>query len=248
MLEINRKEIPIGSIVYFISVNKQGYKIIKYGTVEEHYTSEICVQLYDFCERRIINGIPVEDIQTPTKWKKLPQGWNYGTRLFELDYRPLPENTKNLKPNNPNDILKAIEEGILVKVQTIDYGRIEATIDKEKGWRLERKYDGEYHPFYVSLNFHKVYKTYEEAQAVLDAEIAEFKRQSELSDYDWAVEQIDKELKRWAYMYSISEEEKQRYRDRILSLNKVEDIEIRIFHGSIQWKYWGKKRWMNIEV
>ena len=83
---------------------------------------------------------------------------------------------------------------------------------------------------------------------VINEHDAEFKRQSELSDYDWSVEQIDKELSRWAYMYSISVEEKQRYRDWILSLDKIEDVEIRIFQGNIQWKYWRNQRWMNIEV
>lgn len=248
-LSINRQEIPIGSVVYFLTTNQQGRKTIKFGTVEEHYTYEICLQLYDFCERRMIDGVPVEQIETPTRWQKLPKGWTYDTRLYELDYRPLPNIVKECKLNNPADVLRAIEQGVFVKVQTLDYGHFEDVIDKEKGWRLERKYPyGEYHPAYTSVRFDKVYTTYEETKAVLDAELAEFARQAELSDYDWSVEQIDKELNRWAKMYGVSDEEKKKYRDWLLALDNVEDVEVRFITGGIQWKYWKNKRWMNIEI
>ena len=36
--------------------------------------------------------------------------------------------------------------------------------------------------------------------------------------------------------------------DFITNLPKLEDIEIRISLGNIQWKYWKKKKWNNIEV
>lgn len=246
-LNINRQEIPVGSVVYFLTTNRFGNKTIRFGTVEEHYTSEICLQLYDLCERRTIDGIPVEQITTPTRWQKLPNGWTYSTMLYKMEQRPLPDIAKRYKMENPNDVLKAIEEGILVKVQTLDYGVFESVIDKNKGWRIERKYP-EYHPAFTSVRFDKVYTTYEAAKAELNGEYAELKRQSELSDYDWSVEQIDKELNRWSKIYGISDEEKGKYRNWILALDNVEDVEVRLTSGSIQWKYWKNKKWMNIEI
>lgn len=244
---INRQDIPIGSVVYFLSSNQRGIKGIVFGTVEEHYTSEICLQLYDFLERRTINGVPVEQIETPTRWSKLPKGWTYDTRLYELGHRPFPETLKECDLKKPADILRAIEQGILVKVQNIDYAHFESVIDLKHGWRLERKYPyGEHHPAYISVRFDKVYTTYEQAEVMLNTELAELARQAELSDYDWSLEQINDKLSRWAKMYGISDEEKNRYRERLMALKNVEDIEVRIFSGDIQWKYWKNRHWISV--
>ncbi|MDO5151695.1 MAG: hypothetical protein Q4D76_20295 [Oscillospiraceae bacterium] len=247
-LNINPKIYPIGSVVYFIK--KYGHEWeVSYGIVEEHYVDTICLQLYELLDTRLINGIPIKDFITPTRWHKLPKGWSYDTKLFEITYGEYPHDPKDYNLKNPNDILKAIEDGILVKVQDNDHARIRDEIDSKLGWRICREYPiYEHHPTYTSIRYYDVYGSYNEAMKVIHEHDAEFKRQSELSDYDWSVEQIDKELNRWAYMYSISVEEKQRYREWILSLDKVEDVEIRILQGTIQWKYCKNKRWMNIEI
>lgn len=260
---INTKEISVGSVAYFLTPDKTGKKSIKFGVVEGHYSSEICLQLYDFCERRLIDGVPVEMIEFPTKWQKLPKGWSYDTKLFQLGFRDLPSYdtellqlgfralpgyTRTILINNPIEILQAIKDGILVKVQDIDYWHFESVIDKNKGWRIERKppYYGEIHPSYASIRRDEVYATYEQAKSALDAEEAELKRQAALSDYDWSVEQIDRVLNRWAKLNGVSDEEKQKCRDRILSLDKVEDVEVRLTSDGIQWKYQNNKRWITI--
>lgn len=64
-LNINRKEHPIGSVVYFIK--QRGYdKEVSFGIVEEHYPDVICLQLYELIDTRLINGIPIKDFITPT--------------------------------------------------------------------------------------------------------------------------------------------------------------------------------------
>lgn len=246
-LNINRKEIPIGKVVFFIK--KNGYKwSVAFGTIEEHYTSEICVQLYEFADRRLINGIPVDEFETPTKWQKLPKGWSYDTELFTLSHEEMPETAKKLHINVPEDIIKAINEGILVKVQSVDHCHFDTEIDSKKGWRIVRKYPMfDHHPSYVSLMPCEVFRTFEEAEKVIALHEAEFERQANLSDLDWSIEQIDKDIDRWASMYAISADEKSRCRERIMSIDNLEDVETRIFSGSIQWKYSKNKRWMNIE-
>ena len=62
------------------------------------------------------------------------------------------------------------------------------------------------------------------------------------------MEQINNKLDRWAAFYSIANEQKKLVFDFITSLPKLEDIEIRISLGNIQWKYWKKKKWNNIEI
>lgn len=231
---------PIGSVIWYLK-NTCGRKEISFGTVDSYYTHEICIQLYDFCERRMIDGIPVEQIETPTRWKKLPKGWTYSTELFKLTERPFPDVKFDL--SDSDDIIKAIQQGILVTVQERDHCYFEAILDKTNGWRIERKYKPyEYHCSYISLRYDEVYVTYADAKAALDEELAEFQRQSELSDYDWSLEQIDKELTRWALMYGISNEKKQQYREWLLELDNPEDVEVRTFGGKLQWKYSKNKK------
>ena len=51
-----------------------------------------------------------------------------------------------------------------------------------------------------------------------------------------------------AHFEILLNEQKQFVFDFITNLPKLEDIEIRISLGNIQWKYWKKKKWNNIEV
>ena len=46
----------------------------------------------------------------------------------------------------------------------------------------------------------------------------------------------------------VSDNEIQQYREWLLNMSNVEDIETRIFNGNVQWKYWTKKRWNYIEL
>lgn len=243
-LNVNHKTFPIGSVVYFIK--KHGHEWdVSYGVVAEHYVDAVCVQLYELFDTRLINGIPIKELITPTRWQKLPKGWSYDTKLFDLSYSEFSHDLKDYSLENPNDILRAINDGVLVKTQDNDHSRIETEIDSKNGWRICRKYPYDnYYPTYTSLQEFQMYSSYEEAKKVVIEHEAELKRQSELSDYEWSVEQIDRILDNPFY----SDEEKKKYRDWILSLDNVEDIEVRTCQGNIQWKYCKNKRWMNIEI
>lgn len=254
-LDINRKEFPIGSVVYYIKMRpyeliRFGQYEVAFGIVEDHYPGTVCVQLYEPFDRREINGIPIKQFETPSKWQKLPKGWTYNTELFKLSFtKPSDKWFKEFRLDNPEHILEAIKDGSLVKVQENDHAHIETEIDKNKGWRIVRNYPfGEYHPTYESISFHEIYATYQEAKDVIDKIEAERKRQAELSDYEWSVEQIDHDLDRWARFYSIPDDIKQKYRQWLLSRDNVEDIETRVAEGGIQWKYDKNKKWMNIVI
>ena len=66
------------------------------------------------------------------------------------------------------------------------------------------------------------------------------------TDEEWSVEQIDHDLQRWAKIYSKSPEEVQNVRDFLLGMDKIEDIETRVFGEDFQWKYWKNKKWRTI--
>jgi hypothetical protein len=256
-IDINRKNIPVGSVVYYIQNHSTipNKPIIKFGIVEEHYASEIALKLYEIVDTRTINGTPIKDLKTPSKWHKLPKGWSYDTELIKYGsnfIERFPDYYNNLKSvsiNNPDTILTAINDGVLVPTDENDHCNIETEITKE-GWRIVRNYhsySNTWTPSWISLYFHDVYSTYEEAKAVVDAKKAELKRQSELSDYDWSVEQIDKSLSRAVAFGYITEEQSGDFMKRLLELENVEDIETRVCDGGVQWKYWKNKRWKKLE-
>lgn len=245
---VEKKDVVIGKVLYYI--NKIGCEWkVSYGVVDDLYPHIVALTLYEPVDMRLINGTPIKEFETPTRWQKLPKGWSYDTKLFDLTWAEIPEEfCGQYLITSPDDILQAIKDGMLVKVTENDHANIETEIDSQKGWRLVRKYNQKYRPSYLSLNSYDVYKTYEEAQAVVDAHEAELKRQTELSDYDWSVEQIDYVLNRWANMYTIPSTVKEVYRDWILSLDHIEDVEVRLWGKGIQWKYWKDKRWMDIQI
>ena len=82
---------------------------------------------------------------------------------------------------------------------------------------------------------------------MIDLHNAEFERQANLTDLEWSIEQIDKDINRWAYMYGISSDEKERFRERLMSIDNLENVETRISGGTVQCKYVSKKRWMSVE-
>ena len=138
--------------------------------------------------------------------------------------------------------------GYLVKDNTVFHGRIEEDITKE-GFCIIKKYDyRDYHIDHVSIVSPKLYFKYDEAKKVVDENIAEFKRQASLTNYEWAVEKIDNILGRWKFLNGATNEDVEIYRNWILSLKNVEDVDVRIWQNNIQWKCWKNKRWNNIEL
>lgn len=223
-------------------MKKYGHKWeVQFGTVEEYYPSAIVLQLYDLANTELIDGIPIEEYGHPTPWRKLPKGWSCNTELFKVTYRDL--DIPGIDLTDSQSILHAIQMGTLVKVQDKEYGVPYSEVSAKDGWRIIFQY--EYHRSYVSLPFNEVYETYEEARNVVDAHIAELERQANLSDLEWSIEQIDHNLDRAIFL---SDENKKEVRKFLMSQDRVEDIETRIYMGQLQWKYENNRRWVNIPI
>lgn len=241
-----------GDIVYWC--NQTGYKYsVHWGRVEEQNGDIVFVDYLVQRETRTINGIPFDEFPEMTHWKKLPKGWTYDTKLFEKGTEELSEDesdylNKRFNIKNPSSIKEGFDLGYLVLKSKIFPGKVEPEITKKDGWRLVKK------TFLmignipsVSIQQHRLYNTYEEAEKEVKEYEAEYIRQSNLSDYEWSVEQIDKELKRWCKIYGITESECLKYREWLLKQNNVEEIEVRVFRGRIQWKHWKSTVWRWIE-
>lgn len=238
-----------GDIVYWCHQERHKYAV-HYGMVDEQFSDAVCIDYIVPRERRLIDGIPISEFESEQRYRKLPKGWSYDTKLFEITYEPLTTDEIAFKIDitNPETLKIAYEKGYLVKDSTIFHGQIETEITKD-GYRVIRKHpQWQYHITHTSVRPDKVYFTYEEAKKEVEDNIAEFHRQASLSDYNWSVEQIDKTLNLWKGISGSSENEVKHHRDWLLAMDNVEDIEVRLFGGNIQWKYWKNKRWMNIEL
>ena len=235
-----------GDIVYWCHQHGHKYNV-HYGMVDEQFSDAVCIDYLALKENRRVNGIPINEFQSEERYKKLPKGWSYDTRLYEITYDKI-EGYSEYRIDNPEDIKQAYEKGLLVKDNTIFHGVIDTDITKE-GYKIVKKYpQWEHHFSHVSVRPDKVYFTYAEAEKEVDENIAEFQRQANLSEYDWSVEDIDKTLDRYINISGETDRVREQYRSWLLGMKNVEDIETRIFGGEVQWKYWKNKKWNNIEL
>lgn len=250
--KLNPKNFEMGQIVFFV---KDFNKAIDWGVVEEIYGDGYGLALYEPIDDRMIEGIPIDEYNFNQKPRKLPKGWSWDTDLVHMTINPDIAKQKESEPYNynPSTLQHLIDIGLLVRPNSQWlFSTVEADITKD-GYTIIRKsksslMDSRERPNYAIVPFHRIYSTAEEAQSIVKKTYEELKRQSELSDYDWSVEQIDKSLNQYAYVKNIDDKEKQAIRDFILSQKNVEDIEVRGISEGFQWKYWKNKRWNTVII
>ena len=238
-----------GDIVYWCENEGHGKFSVKWGIVDEEFSDRVMIDYLSPFENRRVNGVPILEFKDD-KYHKLPKGWTYNTLLYELTFDERPEEMKNLFITNPEDIKLAFEKGWLVKDKDVFHGEVQTEITKE-GYRVYTTYPMfHHHMSYVGVQRHRLHKTYDEAKAEMDAEIAELNRQASLSDKDWSIEQIEKAIGKYLYMFWIppESEQAQKVREYMMSLKNIEDVEVRVSSEGLQWKYWKNKRWISVVV
>lgn len=239
-----------GNIVYWCHQRGHEYSV-HYGMVDEQFSDAVVIDYIVPRERRRVDEIPIDEFHSEQRYRKLPKDWTYNTKLFELTWDDFTSEEKDfvLDISKPETLQEAYDKGYLVKDNIIFHGVIEAEITKD-GFRIVKKYPREsfHHIDHVSIRPDKVYFTYKEAKKEVDENIAEFRRQAALSDYDWSVEQIDKTLDMWKAFNDASDKEVKAYRNWLLDMKDVENIETRLWGNEIQWKYWKNTRWNYIEL
>ena len=253
-----------GDIVYWCRYVK-GKCHIHFGMVDTQYSDAVCIDLLVPKDFRTIEGVPIEEWTPDNRERKLPVGWTYDTRLFQYGYiQRMPQryerficgliNEKDSSLKDKAGIADSYKKGYLVKSKDRCHLVIKDEIGKGT-YTLKVKYSRQegYANGYggidcISVKPDKVYETYEEALKEKNEYEAEFRRIQSLSDLDWSVEQIDNTLERWTGVYCVPDTIKNKYREFLLSLSDLENVEVRIFNKDIQWKYWRNSRWRNIEA
>lgn len=245
----------IGDIVYFVINNGFNFQPkVNWGVVGDITGNNYVIEMQEIAQKIFIDGVCADKITIPSKWKKLPKDWTYSTKLANIEVKIDPDVLKKVGGivpfmNDKKGLEEAIRVGLLVPYAPISM--ITTEIDKNKGWRLTHSLTqnintikcGRYY-----INEKDIYTECEGAQKVVAAHIAECERQANLSEYDWSVEQIDTTLSHWKCLYHDSDEHIAKIREYLLSLPNVEDIEIRVANGNIEWKYWKNKKWGGVPV
>lgn len=129
-----------GDIVYWC--HRRGHEFsVRYGMVDEQFSNAVCIDYLELRERRRVDGIPIQEFQNEQRFRKLPKGWTYNTKLFDITYDDMTEDEKEfvIDITKPEVIKEAYEKGYLVKDNTIFHGHIESEITKD-GFRIVKKY------------------------------------------------------------------------------------------------------------
>lgn len=238
-----------GDIVYWCHNCGNGKYEVHWGRVDEEYYDKVCIDYLELKENRRVNGIPIDEFKDE-RFHKLPKGWTYNTKLFDLTWDEQPEELKNLHINNPDDVKLAYKKGWLVKSCKKFHGNVETEITKE-GYRVVLKYPmWEHHIDSTGVYRNKLYFSYEEAENEVKAERAEFERQASLSDEEWSKEQIQHSIDRYCVLFGETKDSDivKRISDYLFGLDNIVDVETRVNSSGIQWKYWKKKKWMNVDA
>lgn len=248
-----REKFPRGSVAYYID-GKYGSNYgqvltdlypISFGLVDEHYPSSVVLRKICPVDTRRFDGKQLIDIPTISEWRRIPKDWTWNTKL---DYEVTNVSAHEVDITNPDDIIQAYNDGLMIDVREYDCARIDVEFgdgDNKGLYRIRKKYD-KLPMDYIDIPWYKIFATYEEAKEEHDKLVDEFNRVRNLSDLDWSIEQIDNALDRWASVYDIGQETKDKVRSFLMEKDDLEDLCVRVFDGTIQWKYDRNTRWNTI--
>lgn len=252
---VNPKTFPVDSVVYYVA--KHGnYYTVEFGIVLEHYMDAVCLQKIELRENVTVISefapapVLLKDFPDQTEWRKLPRGWHSTMELFQyssIDWTKEEKEFLTFKIDDLDAILRAYKAGVFVDVRDNPHSVIHSVIEKQ-GYKLVKYRQSTVPPDTVGIDFWQCFSTYEEALKRVREYTDELKAQAEMTDLEWSIHEIDRDLDHWAALYHVSDENKARARAFLMNLKDLENIETRICNGSIQYKHWQKTRWMSIPV
>lgn len=245
--------VELGQVVYFIDRNpKNGLYFVNFGVVSDIYEDSIYAELYERIVFRLVNGIDSRDIPLVGEWNKLPKHWDkpeVQKKMLNITSRNNLNEEDIISLADIEGLKKAIMDGILVHPSRNDHTSIELDISKY-GYRIVKKGSGygEYHPDGRFLSNTEIYESFGDAFNDLKEIHKEMERQANMTDEEWSLELINHELRRYQDLFDVSDESMGKYSDFFLSLPDIEDVEVRIYSGHLQWKYDETKIWKDLFI
>ena len=222
-------------VCYYIEDSQFGMHV-SYGIYEYKTTCTHKVSRLKAPEIRLINGVPFDDFQSETEFKKVPKGWTYSTDLYTVteDLEKKEKINAAMKGRyikNPSDIQWLFNNGYLIKMEDVE-PIIEAEFDHNT-YRLVKKYPA-WTQCYGSHNDrypNEVFETYEAAEKRMN-EIKEIRHRKAVEcalldfyeDLEWALEKYEAEHGR---------REIEKIRQKILARPHLDDTMFRYYNGEI---------------
>lgn len=242
-----------GDIVYWLSDTERGHVYpcpqIRWGVVEEVYHTEVNITIYEPLDRKMLDGILLRDYVPDYRTRKLPKGWSYDTRLFEVTEAPLPEELATCLISDCAKLKEYIQKGYLVPAAENPHWYPQAVITKH-GWHIEKDHDNRRITDVTLENF-RVYESYADAREAVDSIERERERQAGLSVSEWWEEEVGGKVSFWASLIGKDpgSERVQKAREHLLGLPDAGDIDLRITGPGhqLQYRYAGKKKWICVE-
>jgi hypothetical protein len=194
-----------------------------------------------------LNGkkTPFKEFKNDADYRKLPKGWTYNTELYHIEYEKI-DTTIYDEPLD-KQIERAYNNGVLVKKELTDYENIDAQVDSN-GYKLLRKIA----PYTIcrcggTYRYDELYATYAEAKKAIEDYKAEMQRVANLSDKEWVMEHVEKCINRHKAVYNSDNTYYNNVRDFFENrCDNIEEVDVRVFDGVIQWKYWKNKKWKSL--
>lgn len=235
-------------IVYVI--RRRGFeRYVQLGIVSNVSERNVRVEFLTLKDRRTINGIDINE-WSDDRYHKLPKNWDKTTSLYESGTKPWDKETeKELKDTSIKDkdkIKKLYDKGVVVEKYKTFTGEIQVDVDSHRGYRIYQSWRNDHELKGATYLYYNVYETYEQAYKEVEKYEAELKRQSELSDEEWSLEQIDNELNYWRDITNASPQEVMIVRNYILSQGDVVELECKHFRDGLKWKKEKQKRWNSL--
>lgn len=247
--------LEVGKVVYFVEIRGRKPQV-RYGIITaicEKAAEPVIIDFLEIREHRYVKGIPIEEF-TSTQWRKIPKEWREDSRLIEtgLVYRLHSWEQELLKKctvDNPEGIKELYDKGILVTKGKIVRWHIETEINRNNEYRIVKKIPhwtityGEDKRTFTTLPENKVYLTYKAALEEKKVIEDRWKAEAALSDYEWSVREIDKVLR------FFPETDRGKYREKLLSMENVDDLEIRKRLDKLEYRYFApKSEWRELVV
>lgn len=180
--------------------------------------------------------MPYKDFESETEWYKLPRGWSYDTKLFDIECRyPASRLRYTFDLTDRNGIQKAVDDGYYTTPFNIDHRVVEAEIDRDR-YRIVKKAHGMMYNEHIRYSWYmtpdRIFLDYNEAENYANQKYLAEKKIADMTDEEYAKYDLERELKKLGNDYLA-----EKYRLAILKNFKLDGtIEFKHMNDVMLWR------------
>ena len=174
---VKKDDLNIGDVIYFVDYVRTDnfHPTVRFAVVADLFSDGIYVDFYRPYDERYVrvewdkfkSATPIEDYEWDGRWHKLPKGWTYNTRLYDIEHRHSKGDLSHVMLNDKNGIKQAIKDGLLIRNQDNPFYVIDSVINKD-GYKIVKIVNTDYtlicNQWRDIIAYNKAFLTYEDAQ------------------------------------------------------------------------------------